>query len=181
MKKALVILFFFGLSIIFPGCPKGTITYVTIKTVRGIVFSFNEHGVFPNTDNFNRSEIGIGIYPDSVFRSYDLAHTFSLINQVYAMENPNEMIFTNAIESLNVVTLYAFDDEHPAGSNVNDILLLLNDFGNTYNVKVDSLSLWRYDLKFAIPPQNDSLQFEITGRITNESDFKVKTQLVVLE
>ncbi len=181
MKKTLLILVVFYLGIIFSGCPDGTTTYKTIKSVRGVLFSFNEFGVFPETDNFNRNELGVSVYPDSISESYEIAQTFSLVNNAYAMENPNKIIYTNAIDSINVFTIYDFDEEHPAGSNVNDILLSLDSMGDTERVNIDELSAEYHSFKFSAIPQNDTLQFEITGRITNEPVFTVKTELVILD
>jgi len=146
-----------------------------------MLFSFDENGVFPYTDHFDPNELGIGIYPDSISESYELARSFSAINKVYAMKDPTQIAYTNSIESVNVITIYSFDAEHPAGSNVNDILLLLDDRGNTEETDINALSMEWYNLKFSVPPQNDSLQFEITGKITGDKEFDLKTELVILD
>lgn len=96
------------------------------------------------------------------------------------MKNPNEIYYTNTIDSLNFITLYDFDADHPAGSNINDILLFLDGMGKTREVDISSLSDIAHFLKFSVVPQSDSLQFEITGRITGEHNFSEKTELVIL-
>jgi hypothetical protein len=181
-KKVLLIIFAFCLAFIFSGCPRDvSITYRTIKSVRVMLLSFDENGVFAYTDHFDRNELGIGIYPDSISESYELARSFSVINKAYAMEDPTQIIYTNIIESVNVTSVYDFDAEHPAGSNINDILLLLDDRGNTEETDINALSMEWYNLKFSVPPQNDSLQFKITGKITGEKEFDLKTELVILD
>ncbi len=96
------------------------------------------------------------------------------------MEDPNEIYYTNTIDSLNFITLYYFDSQHPAGSNINDILLFLDGMGKTREVEISSLSDIAHFFKFSVIPQNDSLQFEISGRITGEHNFSEKTELVIL-
>lgn len=97
------------------------------------------------------------------------------------MENPNTEVYTNAIDSLSFVTIYNFDENHPAGSKINDILLLLDYMGNTSKVEINRLTAVDHHFKFAEIPQNDSLQFEITGNITSEGRFTQKTDLVILD
>lgn len=180
MKKltSLIILFFLGC--IFSSCPReSSKTYKTIKTVRVLLFSFDKNGIYPHLDDFNKNELGIGIFPNSVSERVEVAQSFSLGNEVYAMADPHQIIYTNAIESLNLITLYDFDTNHPAGSNVNDILLNLDPMGKTSEININSLSTIELFLKIASIPQNDSLQFQITGRITDEGDFTAKTELVI--
>jgi len=52
--------------------------------------------------------------------------------------------------------------------------------GKTHEVEISSLSDVTHFFKFSAIPQNDSLQFEITGRITGENNFSKKTKLVIL-
>lgn len=182
MKKILIIFFVFCLGCILSSCPGDiSTTYKTIKSVNVLLFSFNEYGIYPHLESFNKNELGIGVFPDSMSESYEIAQSFSLISSAYAMENPNQIIYTNAIDSINVFTIYDFDEEHPAGSNVNDILLFLDSMGDTKTLNINELSSISHYFKFSAIPQNDSLQFEISGRITNEEDFNLKTELVVLD
>lgn len=181
MKKLTSIVILFFLVCILSSCPRdASTTYITIKTAHALLYSFDKNGIFPYLDDFNKNELGIGIYPDSVSRRVEIAQSFSIGNEVYASDNPHEIIYTNVIESLNIITLYDFDTNHPAGSNVNDILLSLDSMGKTSKIDVNSLSSVFLDFKFASIPQNDSLQFQITGRITDEGDFIAKTELVIL-
>jgi len=79
-----------------------------------------------------------------------------------------------------VFTILDFDEDHPAGSNVNDILLFLDSVDDTKKFNVSKLSEIYHHLKFSAIPQNDSLQFEIIGRITDKGEFKDTTELVIL-
>ena len=177
-KISILVLFCFLLT----ACPDdGTITYETIKSVRTFLFSFDENGVFPHLEEFNREELGIAVVPDSTLRRTEYASTFSIGTKAYARSNPNEYISLNAIDSLNVITIYDFDDEHPAGSPINDLLLYLNDMGETAELPINELYSTFHIFKFSAIPQNDSLQFEVSGRITGEGVFTQKTTLVVLE
>ena len=180
MKKLTSFIILFFLGCIFSSCPReASTTYKTIKTVHVLLFSFDKNGMFPYLDDFNKNELGIGIYPDSVSERVEVAQSFPLGNEVYAMADPHQIIYTNAIESLNVITLCDFDTNHPAGSNMNDILLILNGMGKTTKININDLSSQELYLKFASTPQNDSLQFQITGKITDEGDFTAKTELII--
>jgi hypothetical protein len=181
MKKILILFFVSGLACVLTSCPGDfSTTYKTIKSANVLLFSFNEHGIFPHLENFNKNELGIGVYPDSIFERYEVAQSHAIINSAYAMENPHEIVYTNAIDSINVITIYDFDEEHPGGSNVNDILLFLNGMGETKELNINKLSTEYHHFKFSKVPKNDSLQFEISGRIIDEGNFKLKTKLEIV-
>lgn len=182
MKKIVSVIFLFSLSFIFSACPKETsTTYITIKTARVMLYSFDKNGIYPYLDEFNREKLGIGVFGDSIAERVVFAQSFSLGNQAYAFSNPNQRVYTNTIESLNIITLYNFDAKHPAGSNVNDILLSQNPLGGYSALGINKLSSTMHFLRFSAVPQNDSLQFKITGLLTNEGGFTAKTELVILE
>ena len=172
----------FSIGCILSSCPGNiTVKYKTIKSVNVLLFSFNEFGIYPYLDEFNKNELGIGVYSDSIVESNEIAQSYSFIRGAYAMKDPTEIIYTNAIDSLNVFTIYDFNEEHPAGSNVNDILLLLDGMGNTKIININQLSSTDHHFKFSAIPENDSLRFEVSGRITNEKNFNLKTQLIILK
>jgi hypothetical protein len=172
-------IFLFG--ILLSGCPKGSVTYYTIESVKILLFSFDKYGNYPHLEEFNKNEIGIGIFTDSLTERVEIAQATGFGNKAYTMENPNEIVYTNTIDSLNVFTLYNFDAEHPANSSVNDILLSLDYMGNTHQVDINDLSDIDILLKFSGIPQNDTLQFCITGRISGKGSFSEKTQFVILK
>jgi len=182
MKKIFFVLITFSIGCILSSCPGGiSVTYKTIKSVNVLLYSFNEFGMYPYLEEFNKNELGIGVIFDSIIESNEIAQSYSLIRGAYAMEDPTQIIYTNAIDSLNVFTIYDFNEEHPAGSNVNDILLLLDGMGDTKIVNINQISSIDHHFKFSEVPQNDSLQFEISGRITNEKNFTLKTKLIILK
>jgi len=182
MKKIASIIILFSLSCLFSSCPRETsTTYITIKTVRVMLYSFDKNGIFPYLDEFYKDQLGIGVFDDSISERVVFAQSFSLGNQAFARGNPDQRVYTNAIESLNIITLYDFDSIHPAGSNVNDILLHQNSMSVTSVLDINKLSSTMHFLKLSTVPQNDSLQFQITGLITDEGDFTKKTELVILK
>jgi len=179
MKKLISLTIILLIGLIFTGCPQGSDTWKTIITVRVMLFSFDKNGIYPYLENFNKNELGISVYADSLSETTEYAQSFSFGNKAFAMVYPTEIYYTNTIDSLNFITLYDFDADHPAGSNINDILLFLG-MGKTHEVEISSLSDVTHFFKFSVIPQNDSLQFEITGRITGEYNFSEKTELVIL-
>lgn len=182
MKKLTFVLLVYFSGIIISCCSDdGTIAYNTVETANVLLFSFDENGIFPYLDEFNPKELGIGVYADSLTTRVEMASNFSTMDKAYACSDPNQVYYTNAIDSINVFTLYDFDENHPAGSNINDILLYLDDFGNTYESDINQTSSIIHNFKFSVEPQNDSLQFKISGRITGKGDFIKTTNLIVLE
>ncbi|MEZ5071266.1 MAG: hypothetical protein R2751_09915 [Bacteroidales bacterium] len=182
MTKPVKIAILLTLALLFAGCPGNLTTrYRTIQSASVLLFSFDENGVFPHTESFHRAELGVGVWPDSLSDSYELAQGFSLVRSAYATEPSTTIIYTNDIDSIHVYTLYEYDKLHPAGSLVNDILRRLDDMGNTEEMDISLLSGEALYFKFGQPPLNDSLQFEIAGRITNVGSFRLRTELVVLE
>jgi len=169
------------MGFLLSGCPPETsMTFISIKTARVLFFSFDANGVFPYLEEFNKNELGIGIVPDSVSERVEFAQALSFGSNAYALSSPNSSSYTNAIDSLNIFTLYDFDADHPAGSKINDILLHLNTMGETAVLDISVLSTTMLFLKFQTIPTNDSLQFKITGRITDVGTFIANTELVVL-
>lgn len=181
MKKLFTLLTIFLFGILLSGCPGGSVTYYTIESVNAFLFSFDKYGNYPHLEEFNKNELGIGIFADSLTEKVEIAQAAGFGNKAYAMENPNEIVYINTIDSLNVVTLYNFNEEHPANSSVNDILRSLDHMGKTLQVDINDLSVIEIYLKFSEIPQNDTLQFRITGRITCKGSFSEKTQLIILK
>lgn len=181
MKKILSVIFLFLIGCFLSSCPNRSTTWLTIKSVRVLLFSFDQHKIYPYLESFNKNELGISVYADSLAKRVEFAQLISLGKQLYAMENPNQFIETNSIDSLNFSTIFDFDSNHPAGSNINDILLQLDYMGKTKEVEISSLSAFEHHFKFEAVPQNDSIQFEVTGRITGEGKFELQTDLVILE
>lgn len=183
MRKKYKISILVIFSFLLTGCPPddGITTYKTIKSVRALLYSFDKNGIYPYLEEFNPEQLGIGVYPDSISTRTELATSFSFGNYAYARSNPNETIYLNAIDSLNVFTIYDFDENHPAGSNINDILFYLDGMGQTSELNINDLFSISHSLKFSTIPKNDSLKFKVTGRITEEGVFSKETDLVVLE
>jgi hypothetical protein len=181
MKKLLSVISLFLIGCFLSSCPNRTTTWITIKSARIELFSFDQNGIWPYLASFDRNELGISVYADSLAERVEFAQSISFGKQLYAMENPNQIIETNSIDSLNFITIFDFDSNHPAGSNINDILLQLDYMGKTKEVEISSLSAFDHHFKFAMVPQNDSLQFEVTGIITEVGKFELQTVLVILD
>lgn len=182
MKKipfALAI-YFFG-SIISCCSDVGSITYETIVSADVLLFSFDENGIFPYMDEFNPNELGIAVSADSISSKIVFAKSVSNMDKAYACEDPNQVFYTNTIDSLHVITVYDFDSQHLAGSPVNDLLLYLDHFGVTSPINIQETESRMHLYKFSKAPENDSLQFRISGRITHQGTFEKTTDLVVLE
>ncbi|MGB3777138.1 MAG: hypothetical protein WA960_02180 [Tunicatimonas sp.] len=109
MKKIVfALLIYFSGTIISCCSDDGTITYITVESASVLLFSFDENGIFPYLDEFNPSELGIGVYADSLTTRVEMASNFSTTDKAYACDDPNEVYYTNAIDSINVFTIYDF-------------------------------------------------------------------------
>lgn len=179
-KKWGVVLLIYFFGSIISCCPGGgVITYETIETVRVSIFTFDENGVFPHYADYDINNLGVAVLSDSLSTRREVVMNYSTMDKAYACDDPDQLIYTNLIDSLEVVTVYDFDALHPAGSSVNDILLGIDSNGNTFPMDVGTAALLGHVYKFSVTPQNDSIQFHVSGRITTKGTFAKTTGLVV--
>ncbi len=184
MKKIisfLLVHFFLFISSCF--CPdEGSITYITIQTARGLLYSFDENGIFPYLDHINRHELGLSIMEDSTSENIEYVQSNMMINQLQACQDPHEIKYINGIDSINIFTIYNFDSDHLASSKVNDILRPINTMGELLDIEnITTLNFTMQHLKFIKSPTFDTLQFEITGRIIGSSNFSILTNKIILQ
>ncbi|MDN3593740.1 hypothetical protein [Zunongwangia endophytica] len=100
----------------------------------------------------------------------------------YGRSDPNEYVQTNQIDSVNIFTVYDFNENYPAGSNVNEMLLFLDHMGETSPIEdLNEQKFISLSLKFSEIPSYDTLQFRVTGRISDEGIFEENTKLVILD
>ena len=73
MKKIVVLISFYVITILqscifFNPCGSDEFTtyFITIEKISGLFHSFDENGIFPYLDEFNRNELGISIGADSI-------------------------------------------------------------------------------------------------------------------
>lgn len=188
MKKlfALFIIYFCTIlqsCFFFNPCENEFTTYFrTIESVRGLFYSYDENGIYPYLDEYNRQELGIVVIEDSITERIEISQlNTSLANSAFACEE-NEIVFENKIDSINIFTKYAFDDEYLEGNNINALLEPLDAFENpTSGVDVYTLSFVYQHFKFARSPKFDTMQFIITGNIQTKGAFSVETPLVILQ
>jgi len=152
-----------------------------IESARCLLYSFNENGIFPYLEKINKNELGISISHDSI--SY--SDTFSTITKVPIKKittlSPPEIKLVNAIDSVQIFTIYPFNSNYPVNSNVNDILQPIDIMGDFMPVdNISSLSFSDLLLKFTDKPTYDTLQFEVRFRITQVGNFTLRTNKVVV-
>ena len=143
----------------------------TIESAKGFIYSYDQNGIYPYFDEFNPNELWIGVIGDSITNRFEMNDGCG----------PTEIINTNSIDSLNVISIFDFNDNYPAGSNVNDLLLGQDGLGGTFTTEVNNNSSVSHIYKFSAVPENDSLQFIITGRITNKGNFTSITDLIIID
>ena len=185
MKKIIAIigLYLFGFlqACICPMNSSKTNVYKTIETVRGIFYSFDQNGIFPYLDAFNRRQLGLSVFPDSVSERIEISQSISPISSAYACEDPTDVYYVNSIDSVIVFTVFDYDNQHLAGTSVNDILKPMDIHGKTTNnVEISELFFVNQYFKFSSAPTFDSMQFIITGNISGKQKFQVQTDLIVL-
>ncbi len=184
MKKFTVLILIHLIAILQSCCGNVEFTtyFITIERVRGLFYSFDENGIFPYLDEFNRNELGVTITADSTTERIEISHLIRpFINSAFACQDPTETIFENEIVSINVFSKYPFDDEFMGGDKVNDILEPLDILGQTTSgIDINRLSFISQQLKFSRIPKYDSMQFIITGIIQQKGTFSFETELVIL-
>ena len=161
-------------------CPKVNETFITVEimSVEGIVFGFNENGIFPKFEEISRQEVGLSIRPDSTEETMSqIQMNFSFINPLYACQNPERIEYVDLIDSIQVYTMYDFDENHQEGSSVMDILLSMDINGNTSKFDPNDAFFDKY-FKFNEVPTNDSLQMRVTGSISNGEHFDFLTNKI---
>ncbi|WP_348719371.1 hypothetical protein [Tenacibaculum dicentrarchi] len=170
MKK---IILFTLILLIINSCCNGDedVSINTIESVRGFIYSYDENGIYPYLDEFNPNELGIGVSADSITNRMEMGDGCGR----------TDVIYTNQIDSLNIITIYDFNDNYPAGSNVNELLLGQDGLGGTYSTEINNNSSISHTYKFSAVPENDSLQFAISGRITNKDNFTNLTDLIIID
>jgi len=183
MKRLTFLMLIYFAGSITSCCTNGpaVYTYNTIETAKVFLYSFDENGVFPYLEQFNPDELGIAIVPDSLAKRIEVVENISPMERAYACDEANMSIYTNLIDSLNIFTIYDFDINHPAGSNVNDILEEQDPFEKFKKVDITKISSIYHLLKLSASAKNDSVQFKIEGRITDRSNFSMITELVILK
>jgi hypothetical protein len=184
MKSSILIIGMYLLAIMDSCfCSDGpfTTTFVTVESVRGLFHSYNENGIYPYLEHFNRKELGIYVRPDSTSEQVQIAQTLSFIQGAYACEDPSKYYSTNSIDSVHIYTRYDFDSNHPSGSLINDILLPIDPLDEIITgVNIEDLAFYSQSFRFSAIPSSDSMQFVIVGRILGKGDFETQTELVVL-
>ncbi len=185
MKKVIV-LFLLYFTTYLSGCftcsnKDGSTTYITIHSAKGLFYSFDKNGIFPYLEKFNRDELGITISSDSTSERIEFSLLPSFINSAYACSDPYEVYFENRIDSVSIFTIYDFDENHLAGSKINELLNPLDNMGETKTgVDIAGLEFITQHFKFFKSPKYDTLQFLIVGRISGEKLFQTETEIVIL-
>ncbi|AZQ43946.1 hypothetical protein [Nonlabens ponticola] len=183
MKKFSIILFIYFFGSIMSCCSNGgTITTITIESVYSELYFYEEPEEDGRRINPEIEELlAIIIDADSVSQEVDIVANFSNMDTAMACDDGDSFRVTNLIDSVQVFTIYDFDQNHPAGTSVNDIL---QKFGNPENVaglQIIDLEDDFYRFKFLSQPQNDSIQFLIRCRITERGRTETNTQLIITE
>lgn len=184
MKKLSLILVIYALTFISSCINPGNMTTVqqTIHSARGMAYSFSVNGVFPYLEEINKDKLGISITPDSVSDKILMAKQNFSSNQLYARQPKTHFESMNYIDSINIFTIYNFNEEFPASSNVNAISDPLNIMGDTHPVEdISKLKFFDQHFKFNQSATSDTLQFKITGRITGGEDFEIITNKLIVK
>jgi len=161
---------------------EGTTTIITIENAKTLLYSFDENGIFPYLEDFNREELGILVSEDSISSEVIAYSNFGIIKQGYACDKPNEIFYENTIDSINVVTIFDYNDQYASGdsfvSNLNYVSGFNGETTEIGNLLNDQRTEFLF--KFKEPPTKDTLQFRVTGRIIGIGNFELLTEQVIL-
>ena len=82
---------------------------------------------------FDRTELGISILSDSTSERIELSQLApSIFSSAFACEDPSKSKYVNFIDSVNIFTKFNFDNSHPAGSKINDIVKTNGYYGRNH-------------------------------------------------
>ena len=116
---------------------------------------------------------------------------FSLINNALAcscIPDGHEGAKTESFKSLNVITLNDYDDDHLAGSSINDLLSISPEYEPMIEPLTDLLArneLIQYEHYFlkpgSQPTLNDTLKFQVDIELSNGELYSEEVYEVVIE
>lgn len=166
--------------ILLVGCipERYTQTTETIKSVRATIFSYENYG-----NVLTRDQLSICIQSDTVIYSVKTAQRSYSSSSAFADEYEPSVIYANYIDSVDVYTVFDYDDNHLANSLVNDILstgYYINDSTAFTGWVGQFYASYNINLNFKTSAtSSDSVQFRIEGKLSDGVKFTTKTQLVV--
>ncbi len=183
-KIKFTVLFYIITLVLSCICPNnGTTTKITIENAATLLYSFDENGIFPFLEEFNREELGILVAADSTTREIVALTNFGIIQSGYACDDPDERFYDNAIDSITVFTLFDYNNNYKSGDSFVSNLNYVSGFdGETFEINnlIDDQGI-DFLFKFKEPPTKDTLQFKVTGRIIDKGDFELYTKKIILK
>lgn len=179
-------------------CPNNTPPYFDIKGLEVQLYPKNDCCGNPLKPSavINANELqGITLYYDAVFLAGQLMRPcigdhWSLIPTLTACscEEPGYLGAKNEmLDTLVVTTLYPFDNDHPARSSLNDVLLVEEKSGRTpldqFLSKPPSLidSQWHQFILTKTPQGADTFQVSVAVRLSNSESYVAKSVPLIIQ
>lgn len=196
MKKLLTLATLYFVLMIASCIPDKYIS-AYVRTVTGIDAKLTIYcdTCYSYTNDANGKQyLNVIITPKSYTQKIEATLRSKLNNTIYADEPSLPKIkYTNHIDSLAIFTLYDYDETHPANSLVNNILNYTKFYergetpiGNLEYIEFTE-SYYYYgegNIKLKVTSSatsSDSVQFRITGRLSDGILFDTTTELLVFQ
>jgi hypothetical protein len=121
----------------------------------------------------------VSIFPDSISDYLEIVSSGSFAQSLSACDDNSQTFYNQTMDSLQVRTLYDLSSEFPAGAVINEVLSIesfqsLSSLDKRVGYEASGLVL-----KLGLVPKNDTVQFSLTGRLSNNVKIMAKTSLRV--
>ncbi|MEQ8239028.1 MAG: hypothetical protein RIA69_07430 [Cyclobacteriaceae bacterium] len=154
-------------------------TYIDVHSV-GIEMVADYTQTYDSNDtSVFKSDLHFSIFPDSISDYLEIVSSGSFTQSLMACDDNNHTFYNQTMDSLQVYTLYDLNSEFPAGAVINEVLSIKSFQSLSYldiNVGYEASGLL---LKLAVVPKSDTVQFLLTGRLSNNLKIMAKTSLRV--
>jgi hypothetical protein len=179
-------------------CPKNTPPYFDIKGLDVQVYKnaaccgnpYNSNSVI-DVNELQRITLAYEVdFLASQFKHSDAGECWSLMPSLLACScnDPGYLGAKNEqLSNVVVTTLYHFDNDHPAGSSLNDVLLVEEPSGRTlldhFLSKPPSLiaSQWNQFLLAKKPQGADTFQVSVALKLSNNESYIAKSVPLVIQ
>ena len=198
IKRALIIIAVINLIGIINSCCEEDINYKWIRVSTELIDNSGNAPIITSLDRINKKAFGIRVYLQDSVLYYSYLPKF--YNTAYATSCSHNYIAANSVKDISVKTLYDFDSIKTKNSeisdyftsrlsqdinsdyyNISEIVSKFNNRNNLHNADKNGNNEDSFDL-FLMKQSNtnDTCQFQIEIKFTDETSIKCLTRKLIL-